>query len=96
MGRNANMVDRGLCPICSRPLFALFVDATTFGGDAPTWVEAEPYCPNCMEQAISAELRIWREHADDLYQAAIQHPAPVPQTVINAVARYERTRDGRF
>jgi hypothetical protein len=90
------MVERGNCPDCSRPLFALFVEVTTFGEEGSKWVEAEPYCPHCLEHHLSAELQIWRQHADDLYEAVRQHPAPVPQNVTNALLRYERTRDGRF
>lgn len=84
------------CPYCSRPLYARPLEVATFGDTESKWVGGDEYCPTCLEEVLTAEVKIWREHADDLYKAAIQHPAPVPQTVINAVARYERTRDGRF
>lgn len=84
-----------LCPVCSQPMFARFVDVTTFGEDAPQWVEAKTYCPNCLEQDLTAEVKAWRSIADDLYRELRQHEEPVPQSVINALVRYDRQTQGR-
>lgn len=41
------------------------------------------------------EERVWRSIADDLYAELRQHEHPIPQTVINALIRYERQQQGR-
>lgn len=41
------------------------------------------------------EARVWRSIADDLYAELRQHEHPIPQSVINALIRYERQQQGR-
>lgn len=44
---------------------------------------------------LREELQVWRSIADDLYAELRQHDHPIPQTVINALIRYERQQQGR-
>lgn len=46
--------------------------------------------------ATDGEEDNWKEIADDLYAELKNHDHPIPQTVINALTRYERYKQARF
>lgn len=46
-------------------------------------------------ETLREELARWRSIADDLYHELRQHEEPVPQSVINALVRYDRQTQGR-
>ena len=46
--------------------------------------------------ATDSEEDNWRGIADDLYAELKNHDHPIPQSVINAMVRYERFQQARF